>query len=62
MADAVTKCIAANPQISGRVVIRSYLHPTAVQVVEPMNNQQADSGVLDARYTNRFDDVGYYYK
>lgn len=61
MADVMTNCFpGVAEQVAGRVVIRSYLQPSAIQTIEPVHNTQMGSGAFDAKYTNRFDDPRYY--
>jgi hypothetical protein len=62
MADVMTNCFpGVAEQVAGRVVIRSYLQPSAIQTIEPVHNTQMASGVFDEKYTNRFNHPRYYY-
>lgn len=55
---------SSTPSVSGRTVSRiptSISAGPAIFALVPQVNRQAQSGVFDQRYTNRFDDVGYYF-
>lgn len=63
MADCMTKCIAANDQVSGRVVTQVRVCNAVgltQQTVDPKINKQVDSGAFETKYSNRFDDPRYY--
>ncbi len=57
MADVATTCRAGVSQFSGRAVTRV---PNVVFTHSPKINTQLDSAALEAKYSDRFDDLGYY--
>ena len=55
----MTKCINANPQVSGRAVTR--IPNSRLFVIEPKINKQQPSAVFEAKYDDKFDSRAYYF-
>ncbi len=59
MADVAQKCISNNPIKNGDAVV--WVSKTGtIQKVDPQLNKVTDVSVIEAKYTNLFDDPNYY--
>lgn len=59
MPDVAQKCISNNPIKNGDAVV--WVSQTGtIQKVDPQLNKVTDVSVLEAKYTNLFDDPNYY--
>lgn len=63
MADVITKLRINEPFRDGRVVFLGGIIGSGIKGLEASSHDYAtriDSGVIDAKYTSRFDDTAYY--
>lgn len=60
MSDVIKPVIPGNPINNGRACVLTFDTGDNHQHIDPVPNQHVDSGVMQSRLTNRFDDIGYY--
>lgn len=60
MSDVIQPIIPGNPIKNGRACVLVFETGDNDQHLDPVPNQYVDSGVMQARLTDRFDEVSYY--